>query len=826
MGCNTMYKDVNICFSVVLLMGQVCKTRKGRVGGRMFRFVEKKRPLDKFFMVVCIALVLAVFSSNIRIQAAEYSASLSTDRASGVCTYTVTGIDINVIQEMTLKVTYNDNNVTEQDNGGNSSTDGTTDNAGAGGAVGIRKAASTNAPANTNIPASTNAPVSTNTPAGTDAPASTNTPAGTDTPASTNTPASTSTPAGTDNKVTALEQKIILDASNCINGTYTGSFSMEDLEKYLFKEYNVSFIMGAVAESTQNIVVDAGVCDFSIHNDAYKIKVTGNRYDINRTFDFMPQTEDASAVPGTGNKVRLVIGKDKTDISKAVMCGVERELANTSKTWETDLSTICSSYGKYYAAVVLENKYIERNSVILASEEFQVALVYSNVGSKKSASLEKKKSFRVFVGSLNSALGIGKVKFSIFNKDNKLVCEKTASRKSGTAYYYADITLKSVGYNLEAYTVKATVTDNAGNKRVLSKAGKVDLKVKKGRIDIQKKTNSTCKFKLSGAYIPGNIKNVKFNVYSVKNGKKTFFKKYFGVYTKDEDVYIADMAYSEKGNYIVYAYGTTQWGKSILLSQKSFKIKKSELGKNGWIYETYAGREYKFYYKNNKLVTDLTEILGLKKTGNKLYLEINRAAGCVTAYAYDRERSAYIIPVKSFTVSVGRDVTSTGTAASLNKDTSYTPLGSYSVSSNGIATKYTLKTMNEPDGSVVYARWATHIVGNVYFHAIAVGSQSHYALSPSTYNRLGSPASAGCIRMTVADAKWIYDYASAGSEVNIVKGNSAKPGPLGKNPIIRVDYTINYDPTDPEVPTSRKKADYSAGHISGYMTKDGKKVGY
>lgn len=99
--------------------------------------------------------------------------------------------------------------------------------------------------------------------------------------------------------------------------------------------------------------------------------------------------------------------------------------------------------------------------------------------------------------------------------------------------------------------------------------------------------------------------------------KKTFFKKYFGVYTKDEDVYIADMAYSEKGNYIVYAYGTTQWGKSILLSQKSFKIKKSELGKNGWIYETYAGREYKFYYKNNKLVTDLTEILGLKKTGNK-----------------------------------------------------------------------------------------------------------------------------------------------------------------------------------------------------------------
>lgn len=139
MGCNIMHKDVNICFSTVPFLEQVCKIRKGRVGGRMFRFVEKKRPLGKFFMVICMALVLAVSSSNIRVQAEGYNASLSTDRAGGICTYTVTGIDINVIKEMTLKVTYNDNNVTEPDNGGNSSTGAVTDNTGAGGAVGIKK---------------------------------------------------------------------------------------------------------------------------------------------------------------------------------------------------------------------------------------------------------------------------------------------------------------------------------------------------------------------------------------------------------------------------------------------------------------------------------------------------------------------------------------------------------------------------------------------------------------------------------------------------------------------------------------------------------------
>ena len=58
------------------------------------------------------------------------------------------------------------------------------------------------------------------------------------------------------------------------------------------------------------------------------------------------------------------------------------------------------------------------------------------------------------------------------------------------------------------------------------------------------------------------------------------------------------------------------------------------------------------------------------------------------------------------------------------------------------------------------------------------------------------------------------------------QGSSSKPGPLGKPATIRVDYTINYDPTDPEVPVSRKAADYKAGHISGYMTSDGRKVGY
>lgn len=698
-------------------------------------------------------MLLSVVCNNTWAKAAEYKAVLNTDRANGVCTYTVTGIDISATQEMTLKVTYN----------------------ASGAAVTASPTASTG-----------------------------------------------SVIGSLDGTVTVLEQKLTLDDTNCVDGAYTGSFSINDINyfsKYAFEKYNVSFVIGEE-------VVNAGKCDFTIHSNAYKLEVTGNRYDINRTFKFKSNLKNDTAVPGNNNKIQLVVWKDKSDISKAVLCGAERKLTNTDKTWENAMSTICKSYDKYNAAVVLSNPYINKKSIILAKTSFQVAFMYSDIGSKKSAKLERESSFKVFISSLKSGLGIDKVKFGIYNKNNKLVYSKAATRKSGTLYYYADIALKSLDYKLDIYTVKVAITDNVGNKQILSKTGKADMRAVKGKLDVGKNQNATCNFKVSDFYVPGNVKAINFNIYSKNDGTQKFYKKFLGV-SSSKTAYTAEMEISEKGNYIVYAYAVTQWNKSVLIGKKPFKIRQSDLGKNGWVYEVYNGKEYKLYYKNNRLVTDLTDILELEKTGsNKLYLEVNRAAGCVTAYAYDSDKKAYIIPVKTFTVSVGRDVYSTGTANSLNISTSFTPLGSYSVCSNGTATKYTLKPMYEPDGSTVYARWATHIVGNVYFHAIAVGSQSHYSLNPSQYNKLGSPASAGCIRMTVADAKWIYDYVASGSEVNILQGSSSKPGPLGKNPTISVDYSINYDPTDPEVPTSRKQTDYAAKHISGYMTESGDKIGY
>lgn len=622
----------------------------------------------------------------------------------------------------------------------------------------------------------------------------------------------------TDGKeVSALEQPVIFDEQNCKNGQYTGSFSMSDLKTYAYKEYTVSFVMssgGARLEAPTK-------CDFTIHSENMALKVDGYKSKANRTISFVNSNNDV-LIPGKDNQIQLsIVKKDGTDEKKI---GSTVDVPDASKVWDIDLTKYCTEYGKYSAVITLQNSKLADGKEEIARTDFEAALTYGKVGSKTNTKVEKNQAFRVYVERVNSALVVKDVTFNIYDGAGKLVCTAKGVHNGTSTYYYSDIPLKSINHKFGTYKIEVLVTDNAGITRKLKATGTASIKIKTGTLTVVKLSNGTCKFKLANAYIPGNIKSVRFNVYSIKGGKRTFEKKLVGIYSNKS--YIANYKYTNKGKFQVVACGYTQWNKEIKLKTKEFNVKTIDIGKNGWRYETYAGRTYKFYYKNGDKVTDLTNVMKLKKGNNKLKIVVNRAACCVTIYAYDSQKKGYIIPVKTCTVSVGRDTSTTSGTAGLSTSSAYTPLGSYSISSNGQAAKYSLKPMNEPNGSVVYARWASHVVGNVYFHAIAVGSQSHFALNPTTYNKLGSAASAGCIRMTVADAKWLYDYVAVGSSVKIEKGNSKNPGPLGKEATIKVSGSINYDPTDPAVSIATKKKDYKAGKISGYMTSKGTKVGY
>lgn len=190
-------------------------------------------------------------------------------------------------------------------------------------------------------------------------------------------------------------------------------------------------------------------------------------------------------------------------------------------------------------------------------------------------------------------------------------------------------------------------------------------------------------------------------------------------------------------------------------------------GKTGWYYE--GG--YKFYYRNGEKQLDLDGILPKQSS---YYIKVNRKACTVTVYAKDGN-NGYIIPVKRFACSVGKPNTPTPVG------TFYTPA------------KYRWHTLMGPS----YGQYCTRITGNILFHSVAGKNMTSYNLNAKDYNMLGQPASHGCVRLCVRDAKWIYDNCVLKTKVTIY--DSDNPGPLGKPSTIKIPAGQTWDPTDPNI---------------------------
>ena len=74
-----------------------------------------------------------------------------------------------------------------------------------------------------------------------------------------------------------------------------------------------------------------------------------------------------------------------------------------------------------------------------------------------------------------------------------------------------------------------------------------------------------------------------------------------------------------------------------------------------------------------------------------------------------------------------------------------------------------------------YARYWTRINSNIAFHSPIFTSVSNSAMKIDSYKALGRRASHGCIRLSVWDAKWIYDNIGAGTVVSIVEHMDPDP---------------------------------------------------
>ena len=71
----------------------------------------------------------------------------------------------------------------------------------------------------------------------------------------------------------------------------------------------------------------------------------------------------------------------------------------------------------------------------------------------------------------------------------------------------------------------------------------------------------------------------------------------------------------------------------------------------------------------------------------------------------------------------------------------------------------------------VYAQYWSLIDGRMYFHSILY-SERDAATYTSSFNKLGSKNSHGCVRLSVPDARWIWYNAAPGTTVVVRKGSS------------------------------------------------------
>lgn len=170
-----------------------------------------------------------------------------------------------------------------------------------------------------------------------------------------------------------------------------------------------------------------------------------------------------------------------------------------------------------------------------------------------------------------------------------------------------------------------------------------------------------------------------------------------------------------------------------------------------------------------------------EKTKSPYYITVNLTANVVTVYEKDAA-GKYTVPIKAFRCSGGTD----------------TPEGTFQTSA-----KYEWRALYGD----VWGQYATRITGPFLFHSVPYFEKDKATLEYDEFNKLGTTASAGCIRLTVKDVKWIYDNCPIGTTVKMYRGNVQEPlQPAAVQKINREDTKRRgWDPTDPDAANPWRK---------------------
>ena len=134
-----------------------------------------------------------------------------------------------------------------------------------------------------------------------------------------------------------------------------------------------------------------------------------------------------------------------------------------------------------------------------------------------------------------------------------------------------------------------------------------------------------------------------------------------------------------------------------------------------------------------------------------------------------------------------------------------TPAGSGILTHNRVNNGDWYKLMSNEDGTENYSRWCSRMEGDYPYsgyliHCVTNTTPSTGSLRVNEYNKLGTYASHGCVRLQADYARWIFEHCE-GSKFTVFWGTSSddpmRPAAVSRINVPSQNERYGWDPTDP-----------------------------
>lgn len=123
--------------------------------------------------------------------------------------------------------------------------------------------------------------------------------------------------------------------------------------------------------------------------------------------------------------------------------------------------------------------------------------------------------------------------------------------------------------------------------------------------------------------------------------------------------------------------------------------------------------------------------------------------------------------------------------------------------------QYLYKKMGQIAGENVYSQYASRITGSYLFHSVPIGGEDRFKqengkkqMFVEYYEKLGTPASGGCVRLRCVDAYWIYMNCVVGTPITVTDDSGPNPPEIPKliyeEPYMDARHEYGWDPSDPD----------------------------